>query len=229
MTDIIANLTTIQHDIQRYAQQYQRCPGDIQLLAVSKTHPIEKILLAYEHGQRQFGENYLQHAIPKITALQHLTDIEWHFIGKIQSNKTKLIAEYFSWVQTIDNIKHAQRLSQQRPMTLKPLNVCIQININAEPQKAGILLKDIDHLATAMSELPNLHFRGLMAIPAVEQDIQQQMQTFNLLKQSYEDLKNDFPQLDTLSIGMTNDMQAAIAQGSTMVRIGTGIFGERIK
>ncbi len=226
MTNIITNLKKIQQDIQHYAQQAQRHSDEIQLLAVSKTHPIEKIQQVYQQGQYRFGENYLQHAIPKIIALNDL-EIEWHFIGSIQSNKTKLIAEYFSWVQTLDSIKHAQRLNLQRPAHLAALNVCIQVNISEEPQKSGISLKMLPSLAKVISTLPNLRLRGLMAIPAANQNFQQQNQTFQLLYQVFQQLKQQYPQLDTLSMGMTDDMQAAIAQGSTMVRIGTGIFGVR--
>ncbi|MEK7990948.1 MAG: YggS family pyridoxal phosphate-dependent enzyme [Thiotrichaceae bacterium] len=226
MTDIVANLKKVKQDIQHYAQQVKRNPDEIQLLAVSKTHTVDKILLAYEQGQRQFGENYLQHAVPKAIELNQF-DIEWHFIGKIQSNKTRQIATHFAWVQTLDNEKHAQRLSQQRPSNLPALNICIQVNISEESQKAGILLKDILFLANIINELPNLNLRGLMAIPAASQDFQQQNQTFNLLHQAYQGLKAEYSHIDTLSMGMTSDIQAAIAQGSTMVRIGTGIFGTR--
>ncbi|WP_353572194.1 YggS family pyridoxal phosphate-dependent enzyme [Candidatus Albibeggiatoa sp. nov. BB20] len=226
MTNIIANLKKIQQDIQYYAQQVQRNSNEIQLLAVSKTHPVKTILMAYEQGQRQFGENYLQHAVPKIIELNQF-NIEWHFIGKIQTNKTRQIAEHFAWVQTLEHLKHAQRLSQQRSVDLPPLNVCIQVNISEEPQKSGILLKDVEAFAGAINLLPNLNLRGLMAIPAASQDFQQQSQTFRLLQPTYQNLKSQYAQIDTLSMGMTNDMQAAIAQGSTMVRIGTGIFGAR--
>ncbi|MCV6638870.1 YggS family pyridoxal phosphate-dependent enzyme [Candidatus Albibeggiatoa sp. nov. NOAA] len=226
MTDIVANLKKIQQDIHHCAQIVERRSNEILLLAVSKTHPVEKIIQAYEQGQRQFGENYLQHAIPKIIELNQL-NIEWHFIGKIQSNKTRLIAEHFAWVQTLESEKHAQRLNQQRPTDLPPLNICIQVNINEEPQKAGVLLQDVQALAEVIQALPHLNLRGLMAIPAARQSVQQQNYTFNLLLQAYRNLKAQFPQVDTLSMGMTSDMQAAIAHGSTMVRIGTGIFGAR--
>ena len=226
MTDIVANLKKIQQDICYYAQQSQRDSDAVLLLAVSKTHSVDKIKCAYEQGQRQFGENYLQHAIPKIIELDQL-NIEWHFIGKIQSNKTRLIAEHFSWVQTLESYKHAQRLSQQRPSDLPTLNLCIQVNINEEPQKAGILLNQVSELAQQISDLPQIQLRGLMAIPAANQTIGQQTDTFQRLNHAFQLLKQTYPKVDTLSMGMTNDMQVAIAQGSTMVRIGTGIFGAR--
>jgi len=226
MTDIVANLQKIQQDIHHYAQQSQRDSSEVLLLAVSKTHSVDKIKCAYEQGQHRFGENYLQHAIPKIIELDQL-NIEWHFIGKIQSNKTRLIAEHFSWVQTLESGKHAQRLSQQRSSDLPALNLCIQVNINQEPQKAGILLSQVSELAKQINDLPHLKLRGLMAIPAANQTIEQQADTFQKLNHAFQLLSQIYPQVDTLSMGMTNDMQVAIAQGSTMVRIGTGIFGAR--
>lgn len=220
------SLKTIKQRITEAAQQFVRFPESIQLLAVSKARPAKDIITAFKSGQHRFGENYLQEAIPKIEALRKYS-IEWHFIGPLQSNKTRLIAENFDWVQSLDNLTHAQRLHEQRPENLPPLNVCIQVNISEEPQKSGVHLTDLPALAQAITELPRLNLRGLMTLPAFSQDFSQQRIPFRVLRTAYEQLQESGLALDTLSMGMTNDMVAAIAEGATLVRIGTGIFGKR--
>jgi len=223
---IPAKIKLIKANIIQIAQKFNRLPKDINLLAVSKTRPVEDIIAAMNVGQTCFGESYLQDAIPKIKTLAQY-GLEWHFIGALQSNKTRLIAENFAWVQSLDNFKHAQRLNAYRPTSLPPLNVCIQINISSEPQKSGIKLSELPNLAAEIATLPNLCLRGLMALPISSQNFAQQRLPFRTLHNTYQQLKSLGLPLDTLSMGMTNDMEAAIAEGSTLVRIGTGIFGER--
>lgn len=196
----------------------------VRLIAVSKTQPAEAIAAAYYCGQREFGENYVQEALAKQEKLAHF-DIGWHFIGPIQSNKTKLIAAHFSWVHSVDRIKIAERLSDQRPKGLPPLNVCIQVNISGEATKSGAALEELDELVRAIAALPRLRVRGLMAIPAPTDEIDLQRASFRSLRQAAERL-GDLG-LDTLSMGMSDDLEAAIMEGSTMVRIGTALFGPR--
>lgn len=196
------------------------------LLAVSKTFPAEAIREAASTGQRQFGENYVQEVAEKITALTDL-DLEWHFIGPIQSNKTKILAQGVSWVHTVDREKIAKRLNDQRPPSMAPLNVCIQVNISNEPQKAGVTVTQLPALADFVASQPHLQLRGLMAIPAAINDRQQQYQTFMAMRHQFEQLQQRYPQLDTLSMGMSGDMDEAIRAGTTMVRIGSAIFGKR--
>jgi pyridoxal phosphate enzyme (YggS family) len=227
MSTISHSLFQIKQRIAQAALQYGRSADDIQLLAVSKTRPVADIVSAMQGGQYQFGESYVQEAIPKIQALQGEKKLEWHFIGPIQSNKTRLIAEHFAWVQSLDSLKHAQRLHDQRPDDLPPLNVCIQVNVSAEPQKSGISLSELAAFAQALTKFPRLQLRGLMTIPAYSQDFTQQRLPFRLLHAVYSQLQKSSFALDTLSMGMTEDMEAAIAEGATMVRIGTAIFGER--
>lgn len=219
-------LSNIRQRIIMAAQQFNRDPNEITLLAVSKTHPVETIQIAIEHQQKCFGENYLQEAIPKI---QHFAqqEIEWHFIGSIQSNKTRLISENFDWVQSLDSLKHAQRLNEQRPIELPPLNVCIQVNISQEPQKSGITLDELPEFAQELLNFPHLRLRGLMALPIWEETFEQQRLPFRALHQAYQTLQQQGFNFDTLSMGMTDDFEAAIAEGATMIRIGTAIFGER--
>ncbi|MCK5876978.1 MAG: YggS family pyridoxal phosphate-dependent enzyme [Candidatus Marithrix sp.] len=216
----------IKEQINQAAQKTGRSSQDIKLLAVSKTKPVEDIIAAIKVGQTSFGENYLQDAIPKIQTLSKY-NLEWHFIGALQSNKTRLIAENFDWVQSLDKFSHAKRLDTQRSPNLPPLNVCIQVNISTEPQKAGVKLHDLADLALRINALPNLHLRGLMVLPRPCLNFEQQRLPFNILYKIYRQLQNSGLDLDTLSMGMTNDMEAAIAEGSTLVRIGTGIFGKR--
>lgn len=219
------DLHQISKRITECEQQYDRKPNSVQLLAVSKKQSCEHITQALAAGQRRFGENYLQEALTKIDTLKN-ADCEWHFIGPIQSNKTRAIAEHFDWVQSVDNLKIAERLSQQRPTALAPLNICIQVNIDNEPQKSGVTLESLPDLAQAITTLPRLHLRGLMAIPAAQKTFAQQYARFKQLADVYTDLQQHF-KLDTLSMGMSNDYPAAIAAGSTMIRIGTALFGER--
>lgn len=227
MPDIAQRLAAVQQSISDAAIAHQRCAKDIQLLAVSKTQPPSSILEAYQAGQTAFGENYLQEARDKQEAL-NLADIEWHFIGPIQSNKTQEIALHFQWVHSVDRLKIASRLSQQRPAHLPPLNICLQINIDNEPTKSGVLLEQLPPLVEAINTLPQLQLRGLMVIPAKRNSKEQQV-IFAEVRQILNQLNTSQPllQLDTLSMGMSDDMDAAIAAGSTIVRIGSAIFGPR--
>lgn len=224
------NLQHIQQSITNIAQQCERNPNTIKLLAVSKTKPIEQIEQAIQAGQRLFGENYVQEGIEKIIYYQQNRPnigLEWHFIGPLQSNKTKLVAEHFDWVQTIDRFKIAQRLSDQRARHLPPLNVLIQVNISKEDSKSGVSPGEIKLLAEQITSLPNLQLRGLMAIPKAEIDRNKQIVAFEKMYDCYQTLQQSFPNIDTLSMGMSDDLASAINAGSTMVRIGTAIFGAR--
>ena len=223
---IAQNINAIRERITNAEKRYGRSPGSVQLLAVSKTRPIEDIRDAMRVNQRLFGENYLQDALPKITALSE-SAIEWHFIGPIQSNKTQQIAQYFSWVHSIDRLKIAQRLSKQREAEQTPLNICIQVNTSGESSKSGVTAEETLVLAKDIALLPNIQLRGLMTIPSTTNDFKQQCQPFSLLRELKKELQRQGIALDTLSMGMTNDMEAAIAEGSTIVRIGTAIFGAR--
>lgn len=231
---VVENLQHVQQRIAAAAQQAGRDSADVALLAVSKTKPIELITAAYQAGQRRFGENYLQEAVDKVVALRHL-DIEWHFIGPLQSNKTRNAAQHFDWVHTIDRIKIARRLSEQRPAELPPLNICLQVNIDGEASKSGVTTEQLPALAAEVAALPNLTLRGLMAIPKASDDPNQQREPFAALAALLQQLRELLPeqhkidtfQLDTLSMGMSGDMDAAISEGATMVRIGTDIFGAR--
>lgn len=224
---VVENLSQVREEVSQYEKSYQRTSGDVQILAVSKTKPVEAIESAYSLGQRMFGENYVQEAVDKHAALKHLNDIEWHFIGSIQSNKSRLVAETMAWVHTIDRPKIAARLSEQRPSHLPKLNVCIQVNISGESSKSGVQLGELDDLADFVMQQPNLCLRGLMAIPAPQSSYEEQIRVYQPLKQAYLALQSQVKTIDTLSIGMSNDMAAAIASGSNMVRIGTAIFGAR--
>jgi len=224
--NIADNLAQIQHNILVFCEKYHRSPQDVQLLAVSKTKPAESIRQAFNAGQVRFGENYLQESIEKIHDLGDL-NIEWHFIGAIQSNKTREIAENFAWVHSVDRLKIAKRLSQQRPESLPALNICLEVNISQEASKSGFSLSEIEPLIDEIISLPNIRLRGLMAIPAKAGSLNEQRETFAKMKHLLLALQKKHPQLDTLSMGMSNDMEAAIAEGSTMLRIGTAIFGAR--
>ncbi|WP_351075862.1 YggS family pyridoxal phosphate-dependent enzyme [Shewanella sp. CAL98-MNA-CIBAN-0140] len=231
MTTIADRISIAQSRINQAAQNCSRSPDEINLLAVSKTKPISDIIAAYQAGQRLFGENYVQEGETKINALQaDYPDIEWHFIGPLQSNKTKIVAEHFDWLHTLSRGKIAQRLHEQRPSNKSPLNVCIQVNISQEESKSGINsadFADVATLALTIASLPHLKLRGLMAIPTATDDVQLQQQEFSQLKQLFDQLKQQYPSVDTLSMGMSGDMDIAIANGSTMVRIGSAIFGQR--
>lgn len=225
---LAGNIAKIRQCITACEEKYTRQPASTRLLAVSKTFPATHIEYAYHAGQRAFGENYVDEAIGKITRLGHL-DIEWHYIGPIQSNKTRKIATHFSWVQSIASEKHAQRLNDQRPITAPPLNCCIQVNISHEACKSGVTPENVLSLAGVIGNLPRLRLRGIMAIPAKEDELSRQRQAFRTLSAIYQQLITEGHPLDTLSMGMTGDMEAAIAEGATMVRIGTAIFGTRQK
>ncbi len=196
------------------------------LLAVSKKHPAEKIQQLFELGQRSFGENYVQEGVEKVQTLNN-QEIDWHFIGPIQSNKSRLVSEHFHWVHTIDSLKIARRLNEQRPQNMPTLNVLIQVNISQQDSKSGIKVEDISDLASAISGMENLTLRGLMCIPA-PLDEQQLKAEFSTMQQQYIHLQKSYPQVDTLSMGMSGDMALAIECGSTMVRVGSAIFGQRI-
>ncbi len=226
MPKIHDRLIEVQNRIAKALAAVGRDSQDAKLLAVSKTKPAQYLREAYVAGQRKFGENYLQEALDKQQQLQDL-DIEWHFIGPIQSNKTRAIAENFDWVHSVDRLKVAQRLNDQRPAHLPPVNICLQINIDAEPSKSGISLAELPELLESLQALPHISVRGLMAIPAPRADTMAQQQALAPLANALQKLQRHYPSLDTLSMGMSNDLEAAIAAGSTMVRIGTDIFGAR--
>lgn len=223
MSTIAENISTLRARIHNAAQTAGRDPDSVGLLAVSKTKPASDLRQAYEAGLRDFGENYLQEALNKQGELSDLPLI-WHFIGPIQSNKTRAIAEHFSWVHSVDRLKIAQRLSEQRPAGLPPLNICIQINISGEDSKSGCTPDDLPALAQAISALPNVTLRGLMAIPEPTDSHDEQNAAFAAVHALQTQL--NLP-LDTLSMGMSHDLEAAIAQGATWVRIGTALFGAR--
>ncbi|MFJ7006335.1 YggS family pyridoxal phosphate-dependent enzyme [Pseudomonas putida] len=223
MSTLADNLSAISARIASAAQAAGRDPASVQLLAVSKTKPASAIREIHAAGVRDVGENYLQEALTKQQALSDLPLI-WHFIGPIQSNKTKAIAEHFDWVHSVDRLKIAQRLSEQRPAGLAPLNLCLQVNVSGEDSKSGCAPADLPALAKAVAGLPNLRLRGLMAIPEPTDNRAAQEAAFARLRQLQESLGLG---LDTLSMGMSHDLEAAIAQGATWVRIGTALFGAR--
>jgi len=203
-----------------------RDPGSVHLLAVSKKQPLASIREAADAGQQAFGENFVQEGVEKIRALGR-ADLSWHFIGHLQSNKTRAVAEYFDWVHTIDSLKIARRLSEQRPPALGPLQVCLQVNVDAEDSKSGLSPEEAPALAAAVSELSNLRLRGLMCLPAIRDDFESQRKPFAALRILADTLRRDGIDTDTLSMGMTADYRAAIFEGATIVRIGTALFGER--
>ncbi|CNK12517.1 YggS family pyridoxal phosphate-dependent enzyme [Yersinia aldovae] len=227
MSTIEQNLQDVRAKIATAARNCARSPEEVILLAVSKTKPVTAIEEAIAAGQYAFGENYVQEGVDKIHYFANNANLEWHFIGPLQSNKSRLVAENFAWCHTVDRLKIAQRLSAQRPAAMPPLNVLIQVNISDEESKSGVALAGLPALADSLSELPNLNLRGLMAIPAVESDYQRQLAVFEQMHQAFLTLKARYPQMDTLSMGMTDDVAAAISAGSTLVRIGTAIFGSR--
>ncbi|MGJ0193640.1 YggS family pyridoxal phosphate-dependent enzyme [Pantoea sp. RRHST58] len=227
MTSIQHNLQQLRQRIRAAATQCGRDPEEVTLLAVSKTKPASAVEEAIEAGQLAFGENYVQEGVEKIEALAAHPEVEWHFIGPLQSNKSRLVAEHFAWCHTVDRLKIAQRLNDQRPDSLPPLNVLIQVNISDENSKSGIMLEALSELAQQVAALPRLRLRGLMAIPAPESDYARQLAVCQRMADAFRQLKQRYPDVDTLSLGMSDDMEAAIAAGSTMVRIGTAIFGAR--
>ncbi|MFL0341545.1 YggS family pyridoxal phosphate-dependent enzyme [Enterobacter ludwigii] len=229
MNDIAHNLAQVRDKISAAATRCGRASEEITLLAVSKTKPASAITDAIEAGQHAFGENYVQEGVDKIRFFQEQgkTDLQWHFIGPLQSNKSRLVAEHFDWCHTIDRLRIASRLNDQRPEALPPLNVLIQVNISDENSKSGIALEELDALAADVAALPRLTLRGLMAIPAPESSYERQFAVAQQMAVAFEALKARYQTVDTLSLGMSDDMEAAIAAGSTMVRIGTAIFGAR--
>lgn len=227
MSTLERNYQHVCERLQQACEQAQRSLTDVKLLAVSKTKPAAMVADCYRLGQRSFGENYLQDALEKIAALQHLSGIEWHFIGPIQSNKTRPIATHFHWVETLCRDKIAQRLNDQRPSGIPPLNVLLQINISGEEQKAGIPPSAAEELAKQVEQLPQLTLRGLMCIPENTHDEPALISQFEQMKNLFQQLQQSYPQMDTLSMGMSGDMALAIGHGSTQVRIGTDIFGAR--
>ena len=227
MHHIEKNLASVHEMIREAAQSANRQSKDILLLAVSKTKPLSDIENAYSAGQRHFAESYLQEAEKKINGIPH-KDLVWHFIGPIQSNKTRRISELFDWVHSVDRIKIAQRLDLFRPTDKPPLNILLQVNIDQEASKSGILLDEIASMANEIAPLKNISLRGLMAIPKVHIDPAEQSRPFAMMHQALKQLQHNHPQCDTLSMGMSNDLKAAIAEGSTLVRIGTAIFGQRL-
>ena len=221
-------MQAIQSRIRDAAGRAGRDPESVQLLAVSKAHAADELRLAFEAGQHAFGESYLQEALDKIATLAGLP-IEWHFIGPIQSNKTRPIAEHFAWAHGVDRLKIAQRLSEARPPGLPPLNVCLQVNVSGEAGKSGCAPDAVPALAHAVAALPGIRLRGLMTIPEPTNDIALQHRQFRMLSGLRNTLQQEGLALDTLSMGMSDDFPAAIAEGATIVRVGTAIFGQRQK
>jgi len=227
MTDIERRLAAVHTRIASAEKLVGRQPGSVGLVAVSKTVPVHAILASARAGQRAFGESYIQEASAKIQALSDL-NLEWHFIGPIQSNKTRSIAEHFDWVHSVDRTKIAERLNEQRPASLPPISICIQVNVSDESSKSGVSAVDSIPLARAILALPRLRLRGLMTIPRATDDVNEQRASFRLLAQLRQDLEASLRvSLDTLSMGMSSDLESAIAEGATLVRVGTDIFGAR--
>jgi pyridoxal phosphate enzyme (YggS family) len=230
MSTIAHKLQAVESTIQDACAAAKRPREAVQLLAVSKTFPAEAVLEAIAAGQQAFGENYLQEALDKIAAVAAVPSagtVEWHFIGPIQSNKTRPLATHFAWVHTVERLKIAQRLSEQRPADMPPLQVCLQVNISGEASKSGVAPADLPELARQVAALPHLQLRGLMAIPEPETDVSKQRAAFARVRALFDQLNGDGFKLDTLSMGMSGDAAAAIAEGATIVRIGSAIFGDR--
>ena len=231
MTDnaLPESLASARERLRRALEDAGRSPTSATLLAVSKTKSAEMLREAWQHDQREFGENYLQEALDKQAALEDLDGIVWHFIGPLQSNKTRAVAEQFAWVHSVDRLKIAKRLSEQRPVALPPLNVCLQVNISREATKSGVLPEGTLALAQEIAALPGLALRGLMAIPAPAETLEAQRQPLAALRQLLKELQAALPEapLDTLSMGMSDDLEAAVLEGATLVRLGTAIFGAR--
>lgn len=231
MTDIALpeSLAQARERLHQALRKAGRPFNDATLLAVSKTKPASLIRQAWALGQREFGENYLQEALEKQVDLADLDDIVWHFIGPLQSNKTRAVAEHFDWIHSVDRLKIAKRLSEQRPPHLAPLNICLQVNISREASKSGVMPEDVMGLAREIAQLPHLRLRGLMAIPAPATALEAQREPLAALKQLLASLQAALPTapLDTLSMGMSDDLEAAVLEGATLVRLGTAIFGAR--
>ncbi len=226
MNESIKRLNLVLQRIEKACLDAGRQSDEVSLLAVSKWHPAEKISIFNQLGVHSFGENHVQEALRKQQELADL-NLQWHFIGALQSNKTRVIAENFQWVQSVDRQKILNRLSEQRPDHLEPLNICLQVNIDLEPQKAGATPEEILQLAALADGLDNIKLRGLMAIPRLTTDLNEQKQSFRKVKNLFDMLKSEGHDVDTLSMGMSSDLEIAIAEGSTMVRIGTDLFGRR--
>lgn len=228
MPDLEHNLHAVSERIALAAQLAGRDPRSITLLAVSKTFPAEDVRAAHAAGQPKFGENYVQESLTKIAALADLrASLEWHFIGPLQSNKTRPVAENFDWVHSVDRLKIAQRLAEQRPAHLPPLNVCLQVNVSGEVSKAGVTPAEAAEVAQAIAALPQLRLRGLMSIPEPAETIEEQRGPHRKLRELFEQLRAAGLDLDTLSMGMSGDLEAAVLEGATIVRVGTAIFGAR--
>lgn len=230
MSIIAGNLQAVEATITDAVKASERTRSDVQLLAVSKTFPAQAVLDAMAAGQLAFGENYLQEALDKIASVaqaQPDAAVEWHFIGPIQSNKTRPIAASFAWVHTVERLKIAQRLSEQRPPELGPLNICLQVNISGEASKSGASPEELPALAREVAQLPNLRLRGLMAIPEPTTDVAEQRTAFARVRALFDALRAEGLALDTLSMGMSGDLAPAIAEGATIVRVGSAIFGKR--
>lgn len=228
MPSIATRLETVRRRIREAEVAADREPGSVTLLAVSKMQPVDALRQAMDAGQREFGENYLQEATDKQDALADTTGLHWHFIGPLQSNKTKPAAARFDWVHSVDRLKLARRLDGQRPDGLPPLNICLQVNISGESSKAGLSPGDTETLAGEILQFERLRLRGLMAIPAPASDPEKQRQPFRALRELLDRLNQRYPlHLDTLSMGMSADLEAAIAEGATIVRVGTDVFGPR--
>ena len=223
---ITNKLAQIHNDISVAEKRYHRTEGSVRLLAVSKTRSVDEIMSAINEGQRHFGENYCQEAIEKIEMIDQ-PDLIWHFIGPVQSNKTRQIACHFDWVHTVNRIKIAQRLNETRPEDLAPLNICVQVNISGEVSKSGISVDAVNDFINELDQFKRLKVRGLMSLPAPASDFDEQRKPFSILNHELQTLRLSRPELDTLSIGTTQDMEAAIAEGATIVRIGTALFGAR--
>lgn len=223
MTDLKIQYMAVKARLAKARQDFERV-DEVQLLAVSKTHSIEKIAALADLGQKKFGESYLQEALPKIASLPNL---EWHFIGPIQSNKAKAIAENFDWVQSVDRLKIAEMLNEHRPVGRGALNVLLQVNVSQEATKSGFSLDEVVEAAEAIQDMENLKLRGVMCIPAPSDTFAEQARAFSPVRKIYETLKEHYASLDTLSMGMSADLEAAVAQGSNCVRVGTDIFGSR--
>ncbi len=226
MTDLAEKISALREEIRGLEGKFDRKAGAVEVLAVSKRHGADKIRDLFQLGLENFGENYLQEALEKQAQLSDLP-ITWHFIGPIQSNKTKGIAENFDWVQSVDREKIANRLSEQRPVDLDPLNICIQVNLSQEESKSGVVIEQCAELCATVAKLPNLSLRGLMAIPAPLSEFDEQRQCFHELALAFRELADEHDSMDTLSMGMSGDYIAAIAEGATMVRLGTALFGPR--
>lgn len=227
MLKIIDSLQDIKRRISEAEAEFNRTPGSVRLVGVTKKQPMGKLKTAAEEGLKDFGENHLQEALAKLSRLKQY-GIEWHFLGTIQSNKTEAIAKYFNWIHSIDRAKIALKLGEQRPEELGPINVLLQVNVDDEDTKSGVAFEEVSMIANFIKDVPNIKLRGLMTIPAIRREFDEQREPFKKLRECFEELKiNGFPDLDTLSMGMSHDFEAAIAEGSTMVRIGAAIFGSR--